>query len=229
MEADNLFRVPGPHQHPNSPSRRQRWGITRRQVRRAKMARPTLLAGALPPSLRDLRPSLTVLDLYTSGIASVPTEIAPLTGLQDLTLAFNLNGLTGFFNGDSPSDSGPSTRRATAPCPGTWATTRTRTASAAPKSGLAPPAAPLTNAVHRDATPGDVFSSFGGKNLAADQAQLVSATKSPNSLFTQNKPRKQASQPANHRRPQPCCRPVQIKTPTCRPGPTLPRTNFAWS
>ena len=60
------------------------------------MARPTLLAGALPPSLRDLRPSLTVLDLYTSGIASVPTEIAPLTGLQDLTLALNLNGLTGF-------------------------------------------------------------------------------------------------------------------------------------
>ena len=60
------------------------------------MARPTLLAGALPPSLRDLRPSLTVLDLYTNGIASVPTEIAPLTGLQDLTLALNLNGLTGF-------------------------------------------------------------------------------------------------------------------------------------
>ena len=49
-----------------------------------------------PPSLRDLRPSLTVLDLYTNGIASVPTEIAPLTGLQDLTLALNLNGLTGF-------------------------------------------------------------------------------------------------------------------------------------
>ena len=96
MEADNLFRVPGPHQHPNSPSRRHRWGITRRHVRRADMARPTLLAGALPPSLRDLRPSLTVLDLYTNGIASVPTEIAPLTGLQDLTLALNLNGLTGF-------------------------------------------------------------------------------------------------------------------------------------
>ena len=56
-------------------------------MRRADMARPTLLAGALPPSLRDLRPSLTVLDLYTNGIASVPTEIAPLTGLQDLTLA----------------------------------------------------------------------------------------------------------------------------------------------
>ena len=32
-------------------------------------------------------PSLTVLDLYTNGIASVPTEIAPLTRLQDLTLA----------------------------------------------------------------------------------------------------------------------------------------------
>ena len=96
MEADNLFRVPGPHQHPNSPSRRHRWGIIRRHVRRADIARPTLLAGALPPSLRDLRPSLTVLDLYTNGIASVPTEIAPLTGLQDLTLALNLNGLTGF-------------------------------------------------------------------------------------------------------------------------------------
>ena len=51
------------------------------------MARPTLLAGALPHSLRDPRPSLTVLDLHTNGIASVPTEIAPLTGLQDLTLA----------------------------------------------------------------------------------------------------------------------------------------------
>ena len=53
-----------------------------------------LLAGALPPGLRDPRPSLTVLDLYTNGIASVPTEIAPLTGLQDVTLALNLNGLT---------------------------------------------------------------------------------------------------------------------------------------
>ena len=70
--------------------------ITRRHVRRADMARPPLLAGALPPRLWDLRPSLTVLDLYTNGIASVPTEIAPLTGLQDLTLALNLNGLTGF-------------------------------------------------------------------------------------------------------------------------------------
>ena len=87
MEADNLFRVPGPHQHPNSPSRRHRWGITRRHMRRVDIARQTLLAGALPPSLRDLRPSLTVLDLYTNGIASVPTEIAPLTRLQDLTLA----------------------------------------------------------------------------------------------------------------------------------------------
>ena len=102
MEADNLFRVPGPHQHPNSPSRRHRWGITRRHMRRADMARSTLLAGALPPSLRDLRPALTVLDLYTNGIAAVPTEIAPLTGLQDRTLgqggslALNLNGLTGF-------------------------------------------------------------------------------------------------------------------------------------
>ena len=43
-----------------------------------------------------------MLDLYTDGIASVPTEIAPLTGLQDRTLgqggslALNLNGLTGF-------------------------------------------------------------------------------------------------------------------------------------
>ena len=63
------------------------------------MARPTLLAGALPPSLRDLRPSLTVLDLSTNGIASVPTEIAALTRLQDLTLALNLNGLTGFPKG----------------------------------------------------------------------------------------------------------------------------------
>ena len=70
-----------------------------RHVRRADLARPTLLAGALPPSLRDLRPSLTVLDLYTNGIASVPTEIAPLTGLQDLTLASNSNGLTGFPKG----------------------------------------------------------------------------------------------------------------------------------
>ena len=54
------------------------------------------LAGALPLSPGDLGPSLTKLDLNTSGIASVPNEIAPLTGLQDLTLALNLNGLTGF-------------------------------------------------------------------------------------------------------------------------------------
>ena len=171
MEADNLFRVPGPHQHPNSPSRRHRWGLTRRHVRRADMARPTLLAGALPPSLRDLRPSLTVLDLYTNGIASVPTEIAPLTGLQDLTLALNLNGLTDFPMGTPhwvPDLRPVALLSCPGTCPGTWATTRTRTASAAPKSGLAPPAAPLTNAVHRHPTPGDVFSSFDGKNLAAD-------------------------------------------------------------
>ena len=56
-------------------------------MRRVDIARQTLLAGALPPSLRDLRPSPTVLDLYANGIASVPTEIAPLTRLQDLTLA----------------------------------------------------------------------------------------------------------------------------------------------
>ena len=48
------------------------------------------------PDSGHLTPSLTVLDLYTNGIASVPTEIAPLTGLQDVTLALNLNGLTGF-------------------------------------------------------------------------------------------------------------------------------------
>ena len=167
MEADNLFRVPGPHQHPNSPSRRHRWGITRRHVRRADMARPTLLAGALPPSLRDLGPSLTVLDLYTNGIASVPTEIAAPHALAGPDPGLKLERLDGVPNGDSPSRSGPSTRRATATCPETWATTRTRTASAAPKSGLIPPAAPLTNAVHRHATPGDVFCSFGGKNLAA--------------------------------------------------------------
>ena len=54
------------------------------------------LAGALPLSPGDLGPSLTKLDLNTSGIASVPNEIAPLTGLQDLTLALNLIRLTGF-------------------------------------------------------------------------------------------------------------------------------------
>ena len=57
---------------------------------------PNAAAVSKGTGLRDLRPSLTVLDLYTNGIASVPTEIAPLTGLQDLTLALNLNGLTGF-------------------------------------------------------------------------------------------------------------------------------------
>ena len=83
------------------------------------------LAGALPPSLEDLGPSLTMLvdacrplDLYTYGIASVSTEIAALTGLQDPTLAFN--DLTG-----SPPRSGSSTRRATATCPGTRYTTIT--------------------------------------------------------------------------------------------------------
>ena len=82
----------------------------RQHVRRTDMARPTLLACALPPSLRDPRPSLTVLDLYTNGITSVPTEIAPLTGLQDLTLALNLHGLTGFPMGTPhhvPSDLRP--------------------------------------------------------------------------------------------------------------------------
>ena len=176
MEADNLFRVPGPHQHPNSPSRRHRWGITRRHVRRANMARPTLLAGALPPSLRDLRPSLMVLDLNTNAITSVPTELAALTSLEYLSLALNLNGLTRFpmrTPHHVPDLRPVALRSATATCPGTWATKRTRTASAAPKSGLAPPAAHLTNAVHRHNTPGDVFSNFGGKykrskNLAAD-------------------------------------------------------------
>ena len=49
------------------------------------------LAGALPLSPRGLGPSLTVLDLNTSGIASVLSKIAALTGLQDLTLTSNVN------------------------------------------------------------------------------------------------------------------------------------------
>ena len=57
---------------------------------------PTVHEAVRPWTCPYLRPSLTVLDLYTNGIASVPTEIAPLTGLQDLSLALNLNGLTGF-------------------------------------------------------------------------------------------------------------------------------------
>ena len=66
-----------------------------------------------------------VLDLYTNGIALVPTEIAALTGLQDLTLA--LNDLT-----RSPTRSGPSLRRATRPKTLATSTTSTTTALAAP-------------------------------------------------------------------------------------------------
>ena len=60
----------------------------------ANSARGRAAAQPQRPDSGHLTPSLTVLDLYTNGIASVPTEIAPLTGLQDLTLALNLNGLT---------------------------------------------------------------------------------------------------------------------------------------
>ena len=41
------------------------------------------LAGALPPSLGDLGPSLTVLFLPAKAIISVPAEIAALTGLRN--------------------------------------------------------------------------------------------------------------------------------------------------
>ena len=51
------------------------------------------LAGALPPSLGDLGPSLTGLGLAVNAISSVPTELAALTGLGTLNL-YN-NQLTG--------------------------------------------------------------------------------------------------------------------------------------
>ena len=46
-------------------------------------------AGALPPSLGELGPSLTSLDLAINAITSVPTEIGALTGLQYLALGAN--------------------------------------------------------------------------------------------------------------------------------------------
>jgi len=50
------------------------------------------LAGALPPSLRELGPSLEYLTLPSNAITSVPTEIGALTGLTALGL--NVNAIT---------------------------------------------------------------------------------------------------------------------------------------
>ena len=47
------------------------------------------LKGALPPSLGDLGPSLTSLDLDSNAITSLPTEIGALTNLAILDLSFN--------------------------------------------------------------------------------------------------------------------------------------------
>ena len=47
------------------------------------------LAGALPPSIGELRSSLTVLDLNDNAITSLPTEIGALTDLAILDLSFN--------------------------------------------------------------------------------------------------------------------------------------------
>ena len=47
------------------------------------------LAGALPPSLGELRPPLTYLGLLNNAITSVPTEIGALTGLTWLDLDSN--------------------------------------------------------------------------------------------------------------------------------------------
>ena len=47
------------------------------------------LAGALPPSLGDLGPSLTSLGVFENAITSVPTELGALTGLEELVLSSN--------------------------------------------------------------------------------------------------------------------------------------------
>ena len=47
------------------------------------------LAGALPPSLGELGPSLTELNLFNNAITSVPTELGALTGLTRLDLSEN--------------------------------------------------------------------------------------------------------------------------------------------
>ena len=47
------------------------------------------LAGALPPSLGDLGPSVTYLNLSYNTITSVPTELGALTGLTSLGLSGN--------------------------------------------------------------------------------------------------------------------------------------------
>ena len=47
------------------------------------------LTGALPPSLGELGPSLTFLNLPRNAITSLPTELAALTGLQVLDLDSN--------------------------------------------------------------------------------------------------------------------------------------------
>ena len=47
------------------------------------------LAGALPPSLGDLGPSLTELNLRYNDLTSLPTELGALTGLRNLDLQNN--------------------------------------------------------------------------------------------------------------------------------------------
>ena len=66
------------------------------------------LAGALPPSLREMGYSLAHLNLYNNAISSLPTELGALTGLTYLGLAPNaitslptelaaLTGLNGLY------------------------------------------------------------------------------------------------------------------------------------
>ena len=64
-----------------------------------------LLAGALPPSLGELGPSLTSLYLSGNAITSVPTELAALTGLRILDLRGNqLTGVPAEFRTVDPYD-----------------------------------------------------------------------------------------------------------------------------
>ena len=62
------------------------------------------LAGALPPSLGELGPSLTSLNLPVNAITSLPTELGDLTSLEVLALEDNqLTGVPTDFRTFNPS------------------------------------------------------------------------------------------------------------------------------